>query len=194
MKTRLINLSLLALTCCFFLLLSSCAKEDPLSDQKFNSEFNQDLNTAKGKKASASGQAGLTIDGTAQHFAFHATKDADGNVSGSWETKSPSQNVRTHGTIDCMGFPNTNTAYLTGTVTQTNADNPFGVVVGDQIWFKVQDNGEGANADSDVFSDYYLFDVCEDFLVDLLEITNGNIQVKSNGLEDEDVGEDVGGR
>ena len=54
----------------------------------------------------------------------------------------------------------------------------FPIAVGDPIYFKVQDNGEGANAATDKFSDYFIFGVCQNFNVALQDISGGNIQVK----------------
>ncbi len=130
---------------------------------------------------SANGQAGLTFNGILQNFAFHSSTDASGNVSGSWESKSPDQNVRTHGDIICLNIlPDGKTAIMSGVVTHVNDDNPFGVAVGDPVWFKVQDNGEGAKAPVDTFSDYYssFLSDCSDADVYMRPIETGNIQVK----------------
>ncbi|MBC7382715.1 MAG: hypothetical protein H7296_06920 [Bacteroidia bacterium] len=42
---------------------------------------------------SANGQGGLTIGDRVQHFSFHASTDKAGVVSGSFEVKSPSQDL-----------------------------------------------------------------------------------------------------
>ena len=50
---------------------------------------------------------------------------------------------------------------------------------GDPIWFKVKDNGEGANNPPDQFTDYYIFiSDCYDYGFAYHDIENGNIQVK----------------
>jgi hypothetical protein len=135
-----------------------------------------------GSGPSANGQGALVPIGATdnQQFAFHANTDKNGAVSGSWESHSPGQNVDTHGDITCLTvLPDGKTAFMTGVVTQVNADNPFGIVVGTPIWFKVQDNGEGSKAAEDLFSDYYFgVGTCANFTPALRPILNGNFQVK----------------
>lgn len=130
---------------------------------------------------SANGQGSLIYGGQAQHFAFHA-KTQNGVTTGSWESKSPGQNVRTHGTIDCLTImPDGKTAYMTGVVTKKVGDGfpPGAYEVGSPIWFKVVDNGEGNTSATDQFTDYYNFGNCVDRPNrPLQDILNGNIQVK----------------
>jgi hypothetical protein len=135
------------------------------------------------KGSSANGQGAVIPDGSTdeQQFSFHANTDKNGNVSGSWVSHSPGQNVDTRGNITCLTvLPDGKTAWLSGVVTKVNDDNPFGVVVGDPIRFTVVDNGEGANAGGDQFTDYYFGsgNSCADLGVPLKTILNGNIQVK----------------
>jgi hypothetical protein len=118
-----------------------------------------------------------------QHFSFHAKTDEMGNVSGSFETKWGA-NGRVHGTIDCLTIlPDGKTAIMSGMVTKVQGDNYlyYGFEVGMKGWFKVQDNGEGANAIEDNITDFYVdFNgpPCSyDIGFDLLTIQNGNIQV-----------------
>ena len=119
-----------------------------------------------------------------QHFSFHANTDENGNVSGSFESKF-GENGRLHGTIDCLSIlPDGKTAIMSGAVTHVEGDTYIGVGfrVGDDAWFKVQDNGEGANATEDSFTDvaaYFDLEPCTyDYGIDLFPILNGNIQVK----------------
>ncbi len=128
---------------------------------------------------SANGQGGIVLNDRVQQFSFHANTDASGNVSGSWESNSPGQNCRTHGTITCLTIlPDGKTAIMSGVITQVDGDC-FGAVVGNPIWFKVQDNGEGSKASEDRFTDYYFFlSGCNNYGVGLQPIVNGNIQVK----------------
>lgn len=133
-------------------------------------------------RPSANGQGTLTLpylNGT-QHFSFHAQTDASNNVTGSFETKSPGQDIRVHGNIDCLNvLADGKTAVMTGLVTQVTGEG-FPIAVGDRIWFKVQDNGEGANSPADKFSDYFVFggSCNSNFIVTMNAITGGNIQVK----------------
>ena len=132
-------------------------------------------------KPSANGQATLTLpylNGT-QHFSFHAQTDASNNVTGSFETKSPGQDIRVHGNIDCLTIlADGKTAIMSGIATNVDG-NGFPIAVGDRIWFKVQDNGEGANAPNDRFTDYFVGGICGvNYNLALQQITGGNIQVK----------------
>lgn len=120
-----------------------------------------------------------------QHFSFHANTDNNGIVTGAFETKW-GVNGRIHGTIDCLTIlPDGKTAILSGFITQLDGDGYInsGFLVGMNTWFKVKDNGEGTNSSKDLFSDVFVdFNsvlVCSiDLEVDMLSITNGNIQVK----------------
>ena len=131
---------------------------------------------------SANGQATLTLpylNGT-QHFSFHAKTDGSGNVTGSFESKSPGQDIRIHGNIDCLTIlTDGKTAIMTGVVTQV-VGNGFPVLPGDRIYFKVQDNGEGANSAGDKFTDYFVYggSCGNNFNLEMFTIDGGNIQVK----------------
>ncbi len=133
---------------------------------------------------SANGQGALLnpwFNGQVQHFSFHANTNASGNVTGSFETKSPGQDVRVHGTINCLTIlADGKTAIVKGVVTQKVGEGfPGGYEVGSQVWFKVVDNGEGANSSGDQFTDYYSSNApCSNFNVAIYTILNGNIQVK----------------
>lgn len=134
---------------------------------------------------SVNGQAALLRDymnGEVQHMAFHASKDADGNVTGTFESKSPGQDTRVHGDITCLNIlGDGKTAQMAGLVTQVVGEG-FPVAVGDYIVFVVQDNGEGSNGTADMFSDWTVAGTtapdCSWYNGGLSEIENGNIQVK----------------
>jgi uncharacterized protein (TIGR02145 family) len=134
--------------------------------------------SAKGQKSFVTGQGGIIFEGKHQNFAFHASMDSEGNVTGQWESKTVGANVRTHGTIYCLTFLDEKTAVMSGTITKVNKEDGTypGAQVGNSIWFKVVDNGSG---NTDQFSDYYLRrGDCIDYGFPLREISNGNIQVK----------------
>lgn len=137
---------------------------------------------AKKTASSASGQGTIALDYMnfePQQFSFHALKDVDGSVTGSWESNSPGQDCRTHGTITCLTIlPDGKTAIMSGEITQVEG-TCFGSTVGSPIWFKVQDNGEGSKAAPDGFTDYYFgLSGCTDYGLALHPIIGGNIQVK----------------
>ena len=132
---------------------------------------------------SANGQGGLMIGDRLQQFSFHANTANDGSVSGSFEIKSPSQDLRLHGTISCLSvLPDGKTAFLSGVITQRVGDGfPGDYNVGDHVYFEVQDNGEGNAADADRFSDLYTSgatEFCGPYSIGTQAIVNGNIQVK----------------
>lgn len=136
-------------------------------------------------RPSANGQGALDLGlAKIQHFSFQASTDNNGNVSGSFEVKSASQDVRLHGNITCLRILGDNkTAFMSGTVTQRSGDGYPGFYnVGDVVYFEVQDNGEGSNSIGDKFSDVNTngntTPVCGPFSIGMFNIANGNIQVK----------------
>ena len=161
----------------FLFMVSSCQKENSLQ-----SDANTSQDALKASGPSASGQAGIMVNDRLQNFAFHAKQDKNGNVSGSWQSKSSGQDIKTHGTITCLTIdPDGKTAAMGGVITQINSDDPFfsQFEVGDPVWFQVQDNREGSNGDPDGFSDYFLdFEFCEVIPDFFTPIVTGNIQVK----------------
>jgi len=166
---------------------SSCSKEKDMDTD--NPLGQTKLKPADVSKPSANGQGALFLDYPGfiqgvQHFSFHANTDVNGNVTGSFESKW-GKNGRVHGTINCLSIlPDGKTAIMSGVLTKVQGDTyiDMGFLVGDDVWFKVQDSGEGANATKDRFSDFYAGSDQEpcttDYGVDLFTILNGNIQVK----------------
>src|SRR5688572_19571501 len=143
------------------IILISCSKlhcDDSLAIHNEINETQSELSNG-GIMSFANGQAALLLphlNGHVQHFSFHVVKDANGNVKGTWESKSPGQGLRTHGVLNCLVFIDDHTAYMTGVVTQKVGDVfPGEYEVGMPVWFKVTDNGEGDNSNADQFTDYY---------------------------------------
>ncbi len=174
----------LAILVCSFVLLNGCSEDNitiSQADTVISSETHSknDLSvSAKGQNSFATGQGGFIFNGKHANFSFHASIDNEGNVSGQWEAKTVGFNLRTHGTIYCLSFLDDKTAIMSGIITQVNKDDDSwpGAQVGTSIWFKVVDNGEG---NIDQFSDYYIGKGdCIDYAFPLVDITNGNIQVK----------------
>lgn len=195
MKT-IMKLCYFALAFTVMFTLNSCSNDELLPQNEELSKTVNDNVNAKMKVASASGQAGLNWEqgeggfNGHQSFSFHASMDAEGNVSGSWQSNyNDSGNnefdINTHGTIECITFVGDNRATMSGTVTSFNAGefwDDFELDINDKAYFEVIDNGEGSKSDPDQFSDVFvalgeLF--CGDFNVALLDINNGNIQVKN---------------
>ena len=165
------------------MLLISCSKSDnqgSLVMQVSNDETQRELHDG-GHISFANGQAALQLFGQVQHFSFNVIKDANGNATGTWESKSPGQDLRTHGTLNCLTFIDNQTAFMTGVVTQKVGDVfPGEYEVGMPVWFKVRDNGEGNNSSADEFTDYYslLGIECVNYVqASIHPIISGNIQV-----------------
>jgi hypothetical protein len=88
-------------------------------------------------------------------FQFVAHRKADGTVSGHFRQKrfSPAGTVDFAGTVTCVttdpNFPGR--ARIGGVVTENNSTNPAfrteNHEVGDDVWFRVEDGGEGSDAD-----------------------------------------------
>lgn len=88
-------------------------------------------------------------------FQFVAHREADGSVSGHFRQKrsSAAGTVDFAGRVTCVtvdpNFPGR--ARIGGVVTENNSTNPAFLTenheVGDDVWFRVQDGGEGADAD-----------------------------------------------
>ena len=130
---------------------------------------------------SASGHANLTVGGGLQTFSFNAREDRNGVVSGTFQLKSRGQHVKVHGTIECLSVVG-NTAYLNGTVTRLDDQNPipFDYAVGDHVYFAVVDNGEGRGAVDEWTDLYPAFDYpfCIDEGLPMEPNEGGNIQVR----------------
>jgi len=135
-----------AIPCVIFLVTTGCSKSNLGESFKMsaNNETKQTFAFNGNGLSYANGQAALFLshlNGEVQHFSFHIEKDAEGNVTGSWESKSPSQGLRTHGRLNCITFIDNHTAYMTGVVTQKVGEVfPGEYEVGMPVWFKVRDN------------------------------------------------------
>ena len=103
--------------------------------------------------ASANGAGQITSGGELRTFSFTAQKDSSNNSSGQAELHSRASNLRLHMDIDCLHVVGS-TATMSGKVTQ---DNMNGAFVGDPIWFRVVDNGSGANSPPDLISRVAIF-------------------------------------
>ena len=58
--------------------------------------------------------------------------------------------------LDCVRFIGTNTAVLSGIVTEVSGDNiPFYIQVGSKAYFEVVDKGQGNDAAPDLISDLF---------------------------------------
>jgi len=134
MKT--LNASLM--TVLAFALISGCHKgESPASSEATVTTGS----LAKGSGPSATGQG--RIAGTDRVFAFNVTTRPNGTVQGEGTLNRTDTGIRIKFRIDCISVSG-NVATMSGTVTGSNVFVPGG-----RCWFRVKDNGEGANAPPD---------------------------------------------
>jgi hypothetical protein len=93
--------------------------------------------------ASGSGQIHLGLP--FRTFAFSATQAADGSASGQAQIDNRSSGFRGHIAVDCMNVFG-NVAVMSGVLTQSTLSS---LPVGTDVFFAVQDNGEGPSAPPD---------------------------------------------
>lgn len=133
----------------------------------------------KSSGPSASGQG--RISGTDRTFAFNAVTHPDGRVSGQGQlTYTHNGNdVKIHFTINCISVSG-NEAIVSGTITNSKA---FPEYVGGPCWFKVKDNGEGANAPPDEMT-FFIFCATGDLSSYCAQLTCGNdLASQAGGLQ-----------
>ena len=87
-------------------------------------------------------------------FSFNALQRADGGATGRFSQRYESSGVTVEftGTVTCVSFdPVNNRAWIGGVVTSNTSTNPAVQTpiheVGDDVWFRVVDNGEGSAPD-----------------------------------------------
>ncbi len=182
MKT-IMKLSSLRLTCLLLaggamILFSGCQQEEPLASENQNLTVTTETQTrASGPSANGQGSLIFGID-TPRRFSFHAREKNNGTIQGSGVLTYTAGELKIHFDIDCLAITG-NTAIMSGVVTRYQE---FPDRVGWEIWFKAEDNGEGANADPDrltlAFVNPDLEDCSFDYGIALNPILGGNIQVK----------------
>ncbi len=135
----------------------------------------------KGIVAQASGAGHITIGGDLRTFSFTAQRDSDNNSRGQAELHNRSTDSSIHMKLNCLSVSG-NVATMSGVVTGSNVTGaPFGE--GNPVWFRVVDNGEGADAPPDLISLVFFFFgppglPCTSPLANAtIPIEGGNIQV-----------------
>jgi hypothetical protein len=125
---------------------------------------------------SSSGHGNITL-GELRTFSYHAITLRDGTVRGNMTLHNRDSGNFIQADINCLRVVGNN-ASMSGVVTKSS-DPAF---VGFQGFFRVQDNGEGANSPADLMSLFNLGTVVPDcntaFAPPLLAIEGGNVQVK----------------
>jgi len=175
-----IKFYLIALAGGLFLTFNSCDSDDlPISQDEeiMSKELNETSN--KSKSATSAQGHGIFIynSGNKRQFTFHANTMPDGSVEGNGVLFINGV-LKVKFSIDCMIIDG-NTAAMSGYITK---DEPE--YVGDYIWFKVVDNGEGNNSNPDEISLFWFWpsssngEDCNSFDNDeIYAIDSGNIQV-----------------
>jgi hypothetical protein len=105
--------------------------------------------TKAGAGHSASGHGNLVMEGALRTFSFQAREFKDGRVQGSLELKNRHIGVRAHAELDCLSIDG-DEAILSGVLTQVSGIE--GNFIGDEVWFRVRDNGEGRGDPADQIS------------------------------------------
>jgi hypothetical protein len=178
MRISSLKLASLAIATGAMFLFTACQQEDPVVSEDQNLTISNETQT-RAAGPSANGQGTLTLgDGTTRHFSFHAREKNNGSVDGSGVLTYTAGALKVHFDIDCLNIVG-NTAIMTGTITKWK-DNPAGV--GNDFWFKAEDNGEGSNSDPDrltLFLSGQELEACDfDYGIAFNDVEGGNIQVK----------------
>ncbi|HSG31425.1 MAG TPA: hypothetical protein VLB82_07760 [Thermodesulfobacteriota bacterium] len=131
----------------------------------------------------ASGHGNLVEEGDLRTFSFHARELKNSKVIGSLVLKNRSVGVRVKAKLDCLEI-NGNQATMSGIITQIMGEG-LDSLLGDEVWFRVEDNGEGFRNTGDRMTLLIVEvdeppdpDECtEDLGLGLMNIRAGNIQV-----------------
>ena len=79
-------------------------------------------------------------------FGFGAVAKADGSAQGSFHQSYTLEGLTTSywGTVTCLSVDTaTSRAWIGGVVTKVESDDPAARQVGEEVWFRVLDSGEG---------------------------------------------------
>ena len=151
------------------------------------------LNFVDMPMASAAGNSSATGGGTAEEagarstFVFNAVKKSDGTVQGHLVYQVRAFTLTIIMDLDCLVVEG-NVATMSGVITKVSEEIPGFIFVGQQGSFRVVDNGQGADAAPDLYSDLFLGpgpagpNVCTDYQANGNSPAHipvsGNIQVR----------------
>ena len=185
-----IKFYLIALAGGLFLTFNSCDSEDLTISQDeeiMSLQLDETINQSKSAKENNTSAQGHGIFNQTwggieykRQFTFHANTMPDGSVEGNGALITTDGYLKVKFSIDCMIIDG-NTATMSGYITK---DEPE--YVGNYIWFKVVDNGEGNNSNPDEISfltywspsSYNGEDCNSSYDGVTYAIDSGNIQVK----------------
>ena len=100
-----------------------------------------------GVSAATSGGGHFLFSGVLDvQFGFSAVAKADGSAQGSFHQSYTLDGLTTSywGTVTCLSVDTANhRAWIGGVLTKVESDNPAARLVGEDVWFRVLDSGEG---------------------------------------------------
>jgi hypothetical protein len=155
------------------------------ADTMVQPDMDVEASFAKGGNApvhQVSGGGTVDVPAGRSTYAFHASMDGNGAVKGRAQIHFSSAPLKIGADVTCLVVDG-NRAWLGAVITNSDAEEGSFWVEGAAFWWSAQDNGEGANADSDLVSAYrgtfQGAEVClEKREVFEREWTNGNVQIR----------------
>ncbi|MCW5519518.1 hypothetical protein J1N09_06690 [Aureitalea sp. L0-47] len=185
-KISSLRFSLFAISASVMLLFMGCSQEDVQVPDNDAQNLTQETTQTRASGPSASGQGTISLEVIPpngegfRHFSFNARVKNNGSVQGGGVLTYIGGQRNIQFDIDCLEVIG-NTAVMSGVVTRDN-QNPANE--GSLCWFKVTDNGEGANAAPDQMTLFYtgvnpaVYTCTNNFNEPVYDIEGGNIQVK----------------
>jgi len=157
----------------FYYLLSSIAVIVLITVACEKSSFDDSSIESLNHKVSAKGDQKSFIDGEGTTFVFHASINEKHGVKGEWVERDLGLDTLSSGSIDCLMFYSSNTAFARGTVEWTKD----GEVRLTNVYFKLVDD------EVDEFSGYVFSDesVCESVFLSTSVISSGDVKVMNKG-------------
>jgi hypothetical protein len=105
------------------------------------------VSASEGTSGAATGGGHFLFSGFLDvQFGFSAVATADGTAQGSFHQSYTLDGLTTSywGTVTCLSVDTTNhRAWIGGIVTKVESDDPGARQVGEDVWFRVLDNGAG---------------------------------------------------
>jgi hypothetical protein len=151
------------------------------------------VSASEGVGAAATGGGHFLFSGFLDvQFGFSAVAKADGSAQGSFHQSYTLEGLTTSywGTVTCLSVDTVNhRAWIGGVLTKVQSDNPAARLVGEEVWFRVVDYGEGRDLPdrSTVFGFTPLFETSAAYCAArpwpaddarTWPVTAGNIQVR----------------
>ena len=108
------------------------------------------VSASEGVSAAATGGGHFLFSGFLDvQFSFSAVAKADGSAQGSFHQSYTLDGSTTSywGTVTCLAVDTANhRAWIGGVLTKVESDDPAARLVGEDVWFRVLDSGQGEDA------------------------------------------------